>query len=278
VSHISTWSCDISDRYSEHKNTRFVNTEQRTFYYNAGDNLEFTNSLYGYNDTTVYYGITYYNKFYILRATAGTPWSYSNSIFNPGPFPGPINNPMKTIYIYENTHLYQQVAGILTPLQLYNDTLVLTLESGYDYWVTRYYVRPDNTGLIWAENPIQILVNNPVIGDAQSYIPPAITPPSVAVPNRKSIPLSRGVNINTAGTITTTTASLDYELSTGFKYDDITNTIGVFDGDYNNLTNKPDATISLNDTNSSNYTKRIETELRRSRKASRVRWSLQVCM
>jgi hypothetical protein len=37
--------------------------------------------------------------------------------------------------------------------------------------------------------------------------------------------------------------------------------MSVFDGNYNNLTDDPHATISLNNTNSSNYTKRINTEL-----------------
>jgi hypothetical protein len=67
---------------------------------------------------------------------------------------------------------------------------------------------------------------------------------------------------NYIGTTSTLTDKLDnYELSTGFIYDDNNLTISVFDGNYNNLSNKP-SLISITDiTNTSNYVGRINTKL-----------------
>ena len=83
----------------------------------------------------------------------------------------------------------------------------------------------------FCDTPLIIHVNDPYYNPDQSYIPPVVTiSSSQAVPNRKNVPLSKQVGSYTPTTTTTSSLSLDYELSTGFNYDEISNKIIVFDG------------------------------------------------
>jgi hypothetical protein len=64
------------------------------------------------------------------------------------------------------------------------------------------------------------------------------------------------------GTTNTLADKLDnYELSTGFIYDDANLTISVFVGNYNNLSNKPILITNTDITYTSNYVSRVNTEL-----------------
>ena len=101
--------------------------------------------------------------------------------------------------------------------------------------------------------PLLIYVNNPVQSISTSYTPISGTiVQTQPIKNRKSIALSKSV-----GTYSITHASLneitetinklsfDYELSTGFNFDETTNKINVFDGNYNSLTNKLSAGTNI---------------------------------
>ncbi len=101
---------------------------------------------------------------------------------------------------------------------------------------------------IFCDTPLIIHVNDPYYNPDQSYIPrPETLSSTQPVKNKKSIPLSKQVSsfeASTPSTETTSSLSLDYELSTGFNYDELTNKITVFDGNYDNLSNKPSIPVA----------------------------------
>jgi hypothetical protein len=139
------------------------------------------------------------NSFIILRSPPGIPWGNVGSIFDEDA------DPFMVLYLFKNLHILKYIAYELPPeiIGSYNDTFVLQLETGYDYWITRYVTVDDLARTI---NLIRIKVNNPIFDDATSYIPPVIVKPGTTVAGRKSIPLYKGVNVNSAGnTVETTT-------------------------------------------------------------------------
>jgi hypothetical protein len=119
----------------------------------------------------------------------------------------------------------------------YNDQLAFTVESGWKYMIVRMVSRLYDD---FCDTPLMINVNDPYYNPDLSYVPPVVTiASSQPVANRKSLPLSKQVGSYTPTSQTTASTSFDYELGTGFNYDEISNKISVFDGNYNNLTSKP---------------------------------------
>ncbi len=151
-------------------------------------------------------GYPSHNKCIILHSPPGIAWGNVGSIFDEDA------DPFMLLYIFQNLHTLKYIAYGLPPeiMGSYNDTFVLQLEADYDYWLTRYVLVDDLARVI---NPTRIKVNNPIFDDVTAYIPPVIVKPSTAVGGRKSIPLYKGVNVNSAGnTVETTTTTLDYQL------------------------------------------------------------------
>ncbi len=122
------------------------------------------------------------------------------------------------------------------------------------------------------EYPITIKVNDPVYLDAESYIPISrpqailgvydsayvpLTPtlptlPSIggiSVPGpylipgllkpRRSMEVVMGIDVQTSTGYEVVNNGITYTLENGFVFDEINSTISVFDGNYNNLINKP---------------------------------------
>jgi hypothetical protein len=116
------------------------------------------------------------------------------------------------------------------------------------------------------EHPITIKVNDPVYLDADSYIPISrpqaiigvyntvyvpLTPtpygggisvpysiPSILKP-RRSMEVVMGIDVQTTTGYEVVNNGITYTLENGFVFDEINSKISVFDGNYNNLINKP---------------------------------------
>jgi hypothetical protein len=250
--------------------------------YNAGDRIQFKIKIDGRQDYTNDNGTTYYNKFGFWRIATNNPsgrtdWPKDTWYYTANPTePYRVRNMdyyFQQLFSWspdeDSIDNYQDYENIYSVAK-YNDEFIYTLEAGYVYYFTRRVYIPYGTSFepihgATYTNPIMIKVNDPYITDAFSYIPRLpVAPAPTQVPSvsKKTMSVNKGVAIQTStSTFNVVDNPVNYELSTGFNYDETSNIIKVFDGNYNNLTNKPDATISLNDTNSSNYTKRINTEL-----------------
>jgi hypothetical protein len=160
----------------------------------------------------------------------------------------------------------------------YNDNLVITLEAGYVYYFTRRIELPQTlaqsmgllpiSGSIY-EHSITIKVNDPVYLDADLYIPisrpqaiigvydtayvpltPISTLPSIGgisvpylIPGllkpRRSMDVVMGIDVQTSTGYEVVNNGITYTLENGFVFDEINSKISVFDGNYNNLINKP---------------------------------------
>jgi hypothetical protein len=109
--------------------------------------------------------------------------------------------------------------------------------------VRRVYIPSTNPVTHIYDAPIIIHVNDPIIDPYTSYVPTTanrdvVVDTSTPIGKRR-MTITETVGTYTVSTDTSSTKSDDYELSTGFIYDDVNLKISVFDGNYNNLTNKP---------------------------------------
>ena len=114
--------------------------------------------------------------------------------------------------------------------------------------------------------PILIHVNDPIIDPYNSYVPTSANrdvgttiPP--ADTRKRRMAITETIGTYTTSTETASTKLDDYELTTGFNYDETDLTISVFDGNYNNLTNKPSLITTTDINHTSNYVSRINTDL-----------------
>jgi hypothetical protein len=240
-------------------------------YYNNGDKIMFKNWVNGAVDVNQY-GISHLYRLYKMRADFEDGWGAIGNV--PIPYTpadtgyykqftwnGGINEitDWRERSAWENTipHPSTPLPGYPS-IGAYNDQLAYTLQSGWKYMLCRM------VNGTFCDTPLIIHVNDPYYYPELSYIPPPTTLSALQpVRNKRSIPLSKQVGSYdpTPNTETTSDVSLDYELTTGFNYDETSNLISVFDGNYNNLTNKPSLITTTDINHTSNYVSRINTDL-----------------
>jgi hypothetical protein len=231
--------------------------------YNAGDRIQFQVKIDGptdwsYTDSST--GVTHYNRFGLWRIAINNPTGRTDWPKDPWFYTANPNEPYRTYNMdYYFEHLYSWAPEVdaienfqdymnITSVGKFNDKFIYTLEGGYVYYFTRrtYIPASITTWLprVYAlyENPIMIKVNDPIVPDSSSFIP-KIVPSTITtepVKKRRSLNVDIGVEKQISSTqYEVVNDPTTYELSTGFKYDEVNSKITVFDGNYDNLTNKP---------------------------------------
>jgi hypothetical protein len=125
--------------------------------------------------------------------------------------------------------------------------------------IVRVSYMPSTQTLIY-DDPLVIYVNDPIIDPLTSYVPTSGNRDTPIIPpvdtRKRRMTITETVGSYTVTTTTPSTKLDDYELTTGFNYDETNLTISVFDGDYNNLTNKPSLITTTDINHTSNYVSR----------------------